>query len=92
MGSNFYVTLFSNSCIKNYPDNTFSAFAVQFSHEIDKGTNSWEDKLCDFSCPLPKVGNLKPHAVFYDTNALIYCDLLEGSLIKDIYSPYGILQ
>ena len=26
--------------------------------------------------PPPTIGTLKPHAVFYDTNVLIYCDLI----------------
>ena len=76
MGSSFYVTLFSNSSTKAYTDNMISAFTVQLAHEIDLGTDSWEMVLCDFSCLPPKVGTQKPHAVFYDTNALIYCDLI----------------
>ena len=75
MGSSFYVTLFSNSYMKYHPDNTISAFTVQLAHEIDLTDASCEVALCEFSCQPFKVGSQKPHAVFYDTNALIYCDL-----------------
>ena len=69
-------SLFSNSSMKAYPDNTISAFTVQLAHEIYLGTASWEMAHCEFSCPPPKVGTQKPHAVFYDKNAFIYCDLI----------------
>jgi len=68
MGSSFYVTLFSNSSMKAYPDITIS-FTVQLAHEIDLAGAGWEVAICEFSCPPPKVGTQKPHAVFYDTNA-----------------------
>ena len=56
MASNFYVTLFSNSCMKAYPNQTISSFTVQIAYEIDLTGDSWEVELCEFSCPLPKVG------------------------------------
>ena len=68
--------------MKAYPDKRFSAFTVQMAHEIDRSTNSWEMALCDFSCPPPKVSTQKPHAVFYDTNALIYCDLIAPQFVS----------
>jgi len=51
MGCNLYVTLFSNSSTKAYPDNTFSVFTVQLAREIDLGTDSWDVALYEFSCP-----------------------------------------
>ena len=81
MGSSFYVILFSNASMKAYPDNTISAFTVQLVHEIDLAGDSWEVALCDFACPPPKVGGQNPHAVFYDTNALIYCDLIAPQFV-----------
>ena len=30
----------------------------------------------------PNVGTLKPHAVFYDTNVLIYCDLITLQFVR----------
>ena len=82
MGCSFYVTLFSNSSIKAYPDYTISAFTVQLAHEIDLDTDSWKMVLCEYSCPPPKVGTQKPHVVFYDTNALIYCDLIAPQFVS----------
>ena len=76
MISIFYVTLFSNSSMKDYPDNKISTFTVPLAHEIDPGGSNWKMAHCEFSCPPSKVGTQKPHAVFYDTNALIYCDLI----------------
>ena len=94
MDSSFNVTLFSNSSMKAYPDKTISAFMVQLAHEIDLGTYSWELALCEFSCPPPNVGTLKHHSVFYDTNALIYCDLITPQFVSHskvrclrIYNP-----
>jgi len=49
MGFSFYVTLFSNSTMKAYPDNTISAFTVQMTHEIHLDTESWEVALYEFS-------------------------------------------
>jgi hypothetical protein len=63
--------------MKDHLDHTISAFTVQLAHEIDLAADSWEVALCEFSCPPPKVGTHKPHAVFYDTNALIYYDLID---------------
>jgi hypothetical protein len=67
--------------MKAYPD-TFSALTVQLPHEIHLGTDSWEMALCEFSCPTPKVGTQKPYAVFYDKNALIYCDLIAPQFVS----------
>jgi len=80
MGSSFYVTLFSNSSLKAYPNNTISSFTVQLAHEIDLAVDSWEVALCEFMCPPPKAGSKKQRAVFYDTNGLIYCNLIAPSL------------
>ena len=60
----------------------------------------WEIALCELWCPPPKVGTQKPHAVFYDTNPLIYWDFIAPRFLshskfrclKDIYSPYGLLK
>ena len=68
--------------MKAYPDNTISAFTVQLAHEIDLAADSWEVALCEL-CPPPKAGTQKPHAIFYDTNALIYYDLITPQFISD---------
>ena len=68
--------------MKAYPANTISSFTVQLAHEIDLVGDSWELALCEFSCPPPKVDSQKPHAVFYDTNALIYCDLIAPQFVS----------
>ena len=86
MGSNpdsFYVTLISNSYTKAYPNSTIDAFTVQLAHEINLGTDRWEVAIYEFSCPPPSFGNIKPHVVVGDTNALIYCDLLSRSSCVD---------
>jgi len=64
---------------------------VQLAYEI--WVDSWEVEICEFSCPPPSAGNIKPHVVVGDTNALIYRDLItpvcksiEVSLFKDIYT------
>ena len=59
MVSSFYVTLFSNSSMKAYADNTISAFTVQLARDIDLGTDSCEVAICEFSCLSPNIGNLK---------------------------------
>ena len=82
MGSSFYVTLFSNSSMKTYPNNTISSFTVQLTHEIDLAGDSWEVALCEFSSPPPKTGSKNPRAVFYDTNGLIYCDLIAPHFVS----------
>ena len=68
--------------MKAYPDNTISAFTVQLAHDIDLGTVRWEMVLCEFSCPQAKVGIQEPHAVFFDTSALIYCELIAPQFVS----------
>jgi len=82
MGYSFYVTLFSNSSMKAYPDNRISVFTVQLATEIDLAGASWMVALSEFSCPPFKIGTQKPHAVFYDKNALIYCDLIAPQFVS----------
>ena len=51
----FYMTLFSNSSMKAYPNNSITAFTVQLGHEILlSGNDVWEVAICEFSCPLFK--------------------------------------
>jgi hypothetical protein len=38
----FYTTLFSNSSMKAYLNNTIDAFTVQLAHVIDQDTDRWE--------------------------------------------------
>ena len=76
----FYVTLFNNSSMKVCHKNKFTAFTVQFAHEID-GTNRWEVGLCEYSFPPPKEGNFKPAVVVGDSHALIYCTLINGQFM-----------
>ena len=87
MGSSLYVTLFSNSCMKACPENTIFEFTMQLAHEIVLGKDSCEVALCKFSCHPSNVGILKPHAVFFDTNALIYCDLITSQIISHSKLP-----
>ena len=68
--------------MKAYSDNTTSTFTVQLVYEIDLTGASWEVALCEFSYPPPKLGTQKPHAVFYDRNALIYCDLIAPQFVS----------
>jgi len=68
--------------MKAYPDNSISAFTIQLAHQIVLGTDSWKMALCEFSCPPPKVGTQTPNAVFYDTNALIYCDVIAPQFVS----------
>ena len=85
MGSNpesVYVTLLGNSSMNVYPDNTIGAFTVHLAHEIDLGTDRWEVAICEFLCPPPSVGNIKPHVVVGDTKALIYCDLITAQFVS----------
>ena len=85
MGSipdSFYVTLSSNSSMKAHAANMISSFTVQLAHEIDLAGDSWKVALCEFSCPLPKVGSQKPHAVFYEKNALICCELIAPQFVN----------
>jgi len=82
--NSFYVTLFSNSLTKAYPDNTIGAFTVQLAHELDLGTNRWEVAICEFSCPPPKVDTIKSHVVVGDTHTLIYCDLITPQFVSHL--------
>jgi hypothetical protein len=67
-GKHFYITLFSN--------------ASQLAQRIDLGsTDSWEVGLCEFSCPPPATGKLKPIDVVGATNALVYCDLIAPQFV-----------
>jgi hypothetical protein len=47
--SSFYVTLFSNSSMKAYPNNTIAAFTVELAHEIDLAVDKWKVVVCNFS-------------------------------------------
>ena len=74
---NFYVTLFSNSSMKAYPNNSISAFRVQPAHEIVLSRKvAWEVALCEFSCPPPKTDTIAAHVVIGTTKAKVYFNLI----------------
>jgi hypothetical protein len=82
-GKHFYITLFSNASQKIYPRNTIAEFTVQLAQRIDLGsTDSWDVGHCEFSCPPPAVGALKPIDVIGETNALVYCDLIAPQFVR----------
>jgi hypothetical protein len=82
----FYITLFSNASQNVHSSNTLADFTIQLAHRIDLGTNTdWELGLCEFSCPPPATGTLKPVDVVGDTNALIYCDLITPQFVGKDY-------
>jgi hypothetical protein len=67
---------------RKHPSNTIAEFTVQLVQRIDLGsTDSWEVGLCEFSCPPPTVGTLKPIEVIGATNALVYCDLIAPQFV-----------
>ena len=68
--------------MKANPDNMISAFTVHHAHEIDLAGDIWEVAHREYSFPPPKVGTQKPHAVSFDTNALIYCDLIAPQFVN----------
>jgi hypothetical protein len=73
----FYTTLFSNASQETYPENTLSEFRIQLAQRIFLGsTDSWVVGLCEFSCPPPVSGRIKPVEIISSTNALVYCDLI----------------
>jgi hypothetical protein len=77
----FYITLFSNASQEVHP-NTLAVFKIQLAQRIDLGsTDNWEVGLCEFSCPPPKTGTLKPVSMVGDTSALIYCDLITPQFV-----------
>ena len=76
MGGNpnsFYDTLFSNSSMNVYMNNTIAAFMVQLAHGIDLGTDKWEVALY--------LGTIRPLVFVGDTNALIYWNLINPQFI-----------
>ena len=75
MAAGFYVTIFSNLSINTYPKYTIGAFTVQQAHEIDLGTDRWEVGLYEF---LGAAGTFKPSVVDGDTQAFIYCTLINS--------------
>ena len=84
--NHFYITLFSNASQKGRPKNTLAEFTIQLAQRIDLGSiDNWEVGLCEFSCPPPKSGTLKPVEVVGETNALIYCDLITPQFVSDDY-------
>ena len=60
------------------------ARSAECVHEIDMSTGMWEVAICEFSCPPPTVGNIKPPMVVGDTNALIYCDLITSQFVSQL--------
>jgi len=84
--NHFYITLFSNASQKAYPKNTLAEFTIQLAQRIDlDSTDNWEVGLCEFSCPPPKSGTLKPIEVIGETNSLIYCDLITPQFVGADY-------
>jgi hypothetical protein len=82
----FYITLFSNSSQKVHPSNTLSDFKIQLAQPLDLGSaENLEVGLCEFSCPHPTTGRIKPVEVVGDTNALIYCDLITPQFVGNDY-------
>jgi len=52
----FYFTLFSNSSIEIYMDNTFAAFTIKLAQPIEINyTEKWEVGIWEVTCPLPLV-------------------------------------
>ena len=78
--NSFYVTLFSNSYMKVFP-NTIAAFTV--AYEIDLCTDRWEVGLCEFSCPLPNVGTLRTNVIVGERNAMIYCNFISPQFVSE---------
>jgi hypothetical protein len=87
----FYVTLLSSASLQLYPSNTIAAFTSQLAKtiELDPSEN-WEVGLCEISYSPPNnVGTIiKPAIVIGDTNALVYCDLIEPQFIGTAMARY----
>jgi hypothetical protein len=82
----FYVTLFSNGSKKVYPSNKPTDFTIQLARPIDLGSkDDWEVGLCEFSCPPPATGRLKPTILVGDINALVYCSVIAQQFVGDDY-------
>jgi hypothetical protein len=82
--NHFYVTLFSTASQDLFPDNTHGAFTTELAKSIDLDSNyRWEVGVTEFTCPPPAVGNIKPVVVVGDTNAIIYCNLIEQQFVGD---------
>jgi hypothetical protein len=75
----FYVTLLSSSSLHVYPGNTIAAFTSQLAKTTELGpSEKWEVGLCEISYSLDE-----PAAAVSigDTNAFVYCDLIEPQFI-----------
>jgi len=84
--NHFYITLFSNASQELHPRNTLTEYTIQLAQRIDLGsTDNWEVGLCEFSCPPPARGTLRPVDVVGDTNAMIYCDLITPQFVGSNY-------
>ena len=80
--NHFYVILFRNAAQQLFPANTLSTFTIELSQTINLVPNDrWEVGLCEFTCPPKNVGTLKPVAVVGNTNALIYCSLIQQQFV-----------
>ena len=87
--NSLYVTLFSNTSMKVYPDNYIGAFTVQLAHMVDLGTDKWEVGLCEFLCPPLNVGTFKSIIIVGDRNGLFYGNFMSTDLFclikSDVY-------
>jgi hypothetical protein len=80
----FYVTLLSSASQHLYPANTIAAFTSKLAKtiELDPSAN-WEVGLCELS-----YSPDKPAVIIGDTNALVYCDLIEPKFIGAAMARY----
>ena len=82
--NHFYVTLFSNSSQKLFPDNTINAFTSELAQVIDLGPDDRREVgLCEFSCPPKSIGTLKPNTVVGGTNVIFYCNVIKPQFFVD---------
>jgi hypothetical protein len=65
-----------------YTDNTISAFTTRLAQPVQLvSTDAWEVEICEFTCPPPTVGTVKPIVIVGETPGLIYCDVIKPQLL-----------
>jgi hypothetical protein len=72
---------------RKHHGNSLAEFTEQLARRRDLGASDcWEVGLCDFSCPSPASGKIRPIDVVGTTNFLVYCDLITPQFVGGQYS------
>ena len=77
----FYVTLFSNSSIEIYKENTLAAFTIKLAIKLLNYTENWEVGICEVTFPPRLLGTGVAMTTVGNSHVLVYCNEISPQYI-----------